>query len=173
MNLRILVAIAVLAMGACDRSPRAYPLPQQEPQFIGFKPHTVRVLNMADADAPMYFVRDIQPDIHESWRWAMQRPAVKVRVHETRNVKYTLDFALPEVTFRDTGPVTIAFTVNNHLLDRIRYDHAGTYHFEKEVPEAWLTPESDAVVGAEIDKMWTSKLDGAKFGFIITRMGLT
>jgi len=172
VNFRILAAFAALAIGACQRGPSPYPLPEQEPQFIGFKPHAERVLNMADADAPSYFLRDIQPDLHESWRWAMRRPAVKIKVHAATNVKYTLDFALPEITFRDTGPVTIAFMVNDHLLARVRYEHAGSYHFEKEVPEAWLTPGTEATVGAEIDKMWTSTLDGAQFGFIIMRMGL-
>lgn len=172
VNLRILLASAALGLGACQRSPDAYPLPGQEPQFVGFKPHTVRVLNMADADAPAHFVRDIQPELHENWRWAMQRPAVRIKVHATGNLKYTIDFTLPQVTFQDTGPVTIAFSVNDRVLDRVRYEHAGSYHFEKELPEGWVTRDSDATVGAEIDKLWTSKLDGARFGFIITRMGL-
>lgn len=173
MRIRIVVAVAALGLSGCEQAPKLYPLPQQEPQFVGFKPHSVRVLNMADADAPAFFVRDIQPDLHVSWRWGMQRPAVRVRVHAIENLKYTIDFTLPQVTFQDTGPVTIAFSVNDHLLERVRYEHSGSYHFEKEVPPEWVKGESDAIVGAEIDKMWTSKLDGARFGFIISRMGLT
>ena len=44
---------------------------------------------------------------------------------------------------------------------------------KKAVPEEWLTPGADAMVGAEIDKVWISKEDGARLGFIITRIGLT
>jgi hypothetical protein len=127
---------------------------------------------MEDADAPVYFVRDIQPDLHINWRWTMQHPAVRIEVRKVEGVKYTIDLALPEVTFKDTGPVTIAFTVNDHQLDRVLYDHAGTYHFEKAVPESWLTLQQEAILGADIDKMWTSPDDGAKFGFIIRRIGL-
>lgn len=173
MSPRILLFGLSIALAACDSPPKFYPLPHQEPQFEGFKPHSVRLLNMDDADAPAFFVRDIQPELHANWRWTMERPAVRIRVHETANLKYTIDFAVPQVTFQDTGPVTIAFLVNDHVLDRVRYDHAGAYHFEKAVPQAWIQPESDAIVGAEIDKMWTSKLDGARFGFILTRVGLT
>lgn len=127
---------------------------------------------MEDADAPAHFVRDIQPELHANWRWGMQRPAVRIKVHAVANLKYIIDFTLPEVTFHDTGPVEVAFTADDRVLDRVRYEHAGSYHFEKEIPEGWLKPEEDAIVGAQIDKLWTSPLDGAQFGFIITRMGL-
>ena len=173
VNLRILLAAALFASGACQRLPDAYSLPAQEPQFAGFKAHVVRMVNMDDPDAGAHFVRDIEPDLETSWRWAMQRPAVKIKVTSPSNLKYTIDFTLPEVTFRETGPVTLTFTVNGQVIDRVRYDHFGFYHFEKPIPEGMLKPESEVIVGAEIDKMWTSKTDGARFGFIITRMGLT
>lgn len=172
VNLRILVVCASLGLAACDRSPGAFPLPQQEPEFIGFKTHSVRVLNMADADAPSHFVRDIETDLHGTWRWALQRPAVRIRVHQGEGLKYLIDFTLPKITFEDTGPVTIAFTVNDRQLDKVKYVHAGDYHFEKIVPPGWVQAGSDVIVGAEIDKLWISKLDGQKFGFIITRLGL-
>ncbi len=172
MNQRILLAVAALAAGACQRLPDAYSLPAQEPQFVGFKPHVVRMINMNDPDAGAHFVRDIEPDPETTWRWAGQRPAVKIKVTSAANLKYIIDFTLPEVTFRDTGPVTLTFTVNDQVIDRVRYDHSGQYHFEKPIPDGMLKPESDVIVGAEIDKMWTSKTDGARFGFIITRMGL-
>jgi hypothetical protein len=135
--------------------------------------HASRIVNMGDPDAPLHFVRDISDGLNGSWRWAQQRPALKIGVRSDENLKYTIDFTLPAVTFKETGPVTMTYTVNGHVLDRVHYTESGAQHFEKPVPAEWLTPGQDAMVGAEIDKVWTSKEDGARLGFILTRMGLT
>jgi hypothetical protein len=127
---------------------------------------------MDDPDADRRFVRDIRPRTDVSWRWTGQRPAVKMRVRAINNLRYTIDFTLPEVTFKDTGPVTIAFTVNDHVLDRVRYAEPGHQHFEKEVPADWVPIDTEAIVGAEINKMWIDPDGGRQYGFILTRMGL-
>jgi hypothetical protein len=163
----------VILLGLCGcQSVPDYSPPEQRPSFAGFKAHLIRVLNMDDPDAPTHFVRDISLGTDTSWRWTGQKPAVKLRIRSVANLKYFIDFTLPEVTFRDTGPVTIAFTVNDHVLDRVRYAAAGYQHFEKAVPQEWLELNKDAVVGAEVDKMWVSKEDGTQFGFILSRIGL-
>lgn len=128
---------------------------------------------MSEPGAPLYFVRDIAGGADVSWRWTGKRPAVRFRVGGNENLKYTIDFTLPEATFKDTGPVTIAFTVNDHVLDRVRYARQGRQHFEEPVPPEWIEPDEFAVVGAEIDKVWTAKGDGAQLGFILSRIGLT
>jgi hypothetical protein len=160
----------MFASGACDRAPWL-PLPTQSPSFDG-PIHAARVVDMSDPDADRRILRDIAPRGDTSWRWSQQRPALRIRVRANENLKYTIDFALPAITFKDTGPVTIAFTVNDRVLDRVRYTTADSHHFEKSVPQDWLPIDADAIVGAEIDKLWTSKIDGRTFGVIIVRMGL-
>jgi len=162
-----------LTLTACQDIPPAYPVPEQRPSFEGFKEHSPRVINMGDADAPRHFVRDIYEELNGSWRWSRERPAVRVLVRSDSKLTYRIDFTLPGVTFKETGPVTIAFLVNDHVLDRVRYERFGDQHFEKAVPAEWIEVGKEAVVGAEIDKVWTSPRDGKKFGFIITRIGLT
>lgn len=161
----------MLTLGACDRAPWL-PLPAQSPSFEGSPIHAARVVDLSNPDADRFILRDIAARGDTSWRWSQQRPAVKIRVRANENLKYTIDFALPAITFKYTGPVTIAFTVNDRVLDRVRYTGAGSHHFEKRVPAYWLTRDSDATVGAEVDKMWKSKIDGQTFGIIIVRMGL-
>ena len=173
MKILAVMAGSVLTLSSCQDMPPAYGTPDQRPSFEGFKIHSARVINMGDADAPMHFVRDILPELNGSWRWGLQRPAVKIRVRKETRLKYKIDFSLPEITFKDTGPVTIAFTVNDHVLDRVQYARIGEEHFEKAVPPEWLVVGQEAIVGAEIDKLWTSPRDQHKFGFIITRIGLT
>lgn len=161
------------ALGACERVPE-YPIPEQRvPPAAADLPVPIgRVVNMDDPGVMLRVVRDISPDLSGTWRWGMERPAVKIRIRTDHPLKYTIDFVLPEITFKDTGPVHIGFTVNDHLLDRILYTEAGDHHFEKNVPPEWIKVGDEAIVGAEIDKMWISKTDGARFGFILVRMGL-
>ena len=53
-------------------------------------------------------------------------------------LKFTMDFSLPERTFRETGPVTLTFTLNGKLLDRARFEQAGQLHYSHDVPPALL-----------------------------------
>jgi hypothetical protein len=172
---KIRAVLLALAAGlcACRNAPQAYPPPAQFHPFVDYQPRFVSVVNMADPDAPRRFVRDISLYADGSWRWSQKRPAVRLRLSSNQDLKYTADFTLPDVTFNDTGPVNISFYVNDHLLDRVHYEKPGYQHFEKPVPAEWVTAGAETTVGAEIDKMWISKADGAQFGFIITRIGLT
>jgi hypothetical protein len=161
-----------VALAACGRAPWFAP-PQQRSSLGGFPTHAARVVEMESPDADRRIVRDILPLTDTTWRWTGQRPALRIRVRSDENVKYFIDFTLPNVTFRDTGPVSIAFTVNDRLLDRVRYTEPGFKHFEKAVPPDWLPIDAYAIVGAEIDKLWTDRDGDRKYGFIVTRMGLT
>lgn len=125
---------------------------------------------MDDADAEDHFVRDIAPHLDATWRWGAKHPLLRVRPMTVENLHYVMELALPEGTFRSTGPVNISFFVNDHLLDRVRYDTSGTHTFEKAVPAGWLRAGEDAMLGAEIDKVY---MDGRlPLGFIIVSMGL-
>jgi hypothetical protein len=168
----IVVCVSLcVTLAACDRTPW-FAVPQQRPTFGDFPSHAARVVEMEDPHADQRIVRDILPLKDTAWRWTGQRPALKIRVLADENLKYTIDFTVPKVTFKDTGPVTIAFTVNDRLLDRVRYTEPGFKHFEKAVPRDWLPIDAYAIVGAEIDKLWTDPDSRMKYGFIITRMGL-
>jgi len=170
---RLVAALLALALCSCRSLPQEYPPPEQRPSFEGYRLPAGRIVNMDDPDAALHFVRDISPGLAANWRWTDQRPAVRIRVRAVENLKYTIDFTLPEATFKDTGPVTVTFTVNDHALDHVRYAAAGSRHFEKAVPADWIALNKDAIVGVEVDKPWISKEDGVHLGLILTRIGLT
>jgi hypothetical protein len=158
-------------MAACERP--EFPVPEQRPSFQTVPRADSRVVSMDEPGVEARIVRDIAPkNPDDTWRWTGKRPAIRVRIRTQQPVKYVIDFTIPDLTLRDTGPVTIAFTVNDHELGRVRYDKPGDAHFEKPVPPEWIVVDGETIVGAEIDKLWTAPLDGAKFGFIISRMGL-
>jgi len=169
--------MACAAISSCLWSCRTvpdYPIPEQRPDELApaqFKAPAPRIVNMSDTSAPLRFVRDIVVGPSSGWRWTYQRPAVRINAGFELPVKYVIDFAVADATLRDTGPVTIAFTVNGRVLDRVRYATSGEKHFEKLVPAEWLEPGKAAIAGAEIDKVWVSKRDGARLGFILVRIG--
>jgi hypothetical protein len=84
-----------------------------------------------------------------------------------------MDFAIPERTLRDTGPVTLTFTINGQVLDRVRCEKAGEQHYAHEVPSGMLRANAINLVGIDPDPVWVSKADGGRLGFILSRAGFT
>ncbi len=80
--------------------------------------------------AELYFVSDVGKTLEGNlWRWAGKRPTLRFRVPSSERLSFTADLTIPELTFSDTGPVTILFVVNGHALDSVRYDTPGAEAF--------------------------------------------
>jgi len=153
--------------------PDPYAPPEQRQPFENFAPYRIsRVVNMADGDAESHFVRDIQ-GLNGSWRWTGKHPEVRVFLRTNQMLHCIVDLTIADATFKVTGPVTLSFFVNGHVLDKATYSASGPQHFDEPVPPEWVEPGKESVVGAEIDKPWTSPADGVALGFILTRMGLS
>lgn len=154
--------------------PEPYAPPVQRQPFEEGRPHRIsRIVDMSDGDWTAHVVQDIPPGEPGAWKWTGQKPTLKIMTRSNQGLRYVIDFALPEVTFKQTGPVTMTFLVNDHVLASVRYTASGEQHFEKAVPPEWIDPAKDTLVAASIDKVWVAPADGAKLGFILTRIGLT
>lgn len=127
---------------------------------------------MDSPDVDRLIVKDIYPGTGTSWRWTKKDPTVRVPVLPIEDLKFNTDFTLWNDSFKITGPLEISFLVNGKLLDKARYSTSGDKHFEKLVPRAWLEGRVEATVGLSVDKLYTAPNDGAKFGVILTRLGL-
>lgn len=173
MRLYLPIACAVL-LSSCQNMPEPYAPPVQRQPFEDARPHHMsRMVEMGDADSPAHIVADISPGDPAPWRWTFQKPTVKVTPRTNQGLRYVIDFSLPEATFKVTGPVTMTFLVNDHPLESVRYTASGEYHYEKAVPPNWVEPLNETMLAASIDKVWVAPGDGAKLGFILTRIGLT
>ena len=175
LNVRraLLTGFALACLSGCQKLPETYAPPEQREPFENFRPYRItRVVDMADGDADSHIVSGILPAGGGQWRWASQRPTVKVALRKVENLEFTMDFSVADATFKSTGPVTFRFFVNDHELGSANYTMPGVYHFEKPVPENWLEAGKDATLAAEVDKVWVAPEDGAKLGFILTRIGL-
>jgi len=172
---RIACVLSLLCLAACDRLPESYPPPEQRKPVAGLDPvadSRAMLVSMDSSAADLLIVKDIYGGSGIPWRWTKQEPTVRVPLLSTENLKFSTDFALWDDGFKVTGPLEISFLVNGKLLDKVRYDTPGDKHFEKPVPADWLAGNNEATVALSIDKLYTAPKDGAKFGVILTRLGL-
>ncbi len=129
-------------------------------------------ITMSAPNAEAHFVRGVSRHLEGgSWRWLEPRAELMFRLPSTRNLRYVMEFSVPEVTFPQRGPVTITISINDHLLDRVRYVKGGEYRYEKAAPPEWLRTDVHNYVTLEIDKPWVAPADGAQLGFILKSAG--
>lgn len=158
----------------CARLPESFPPPQQRaPLAVPPRGALGYFFSMADANADAYLVKDVAESGPGTWRWVYDHPVLRFIVPDVPRLKFAMDFALPERTLRDTGPVTLTFTVNGKLLDRLRCEKAGEQHYAHDVPRALLHLGALNLVAIDPDPVWVSKADGGRLGFILSRAGFT
>jgi hypothetical protein len=169
---RSLILLPLLACTACNRLPDPFPPPPQRAP-LNTTSGLSYFVSLSEPDAGAYLVRDFAPAAGQASRWALDHPVLRFFVPAAPRLRFTMDFALPERTFRDTGPVTLTFRINGELLDRHRCDAAGQLHYEHDVPPAMLRFNAVNLVAIDPDPVWVSKTDGARIGFVLARAGFT
>jgi len=168
------LGLALMLLCSCGApAPESYAPPLQRRLPPGPEPRPVgAVVSMSDQDADAHILRDVSPAAEGSaWRWTFQRPELRFWLESKARQKLVVHFAIAADTFKVTGPVTVSFLVNGRLLGKQACPSPGDYHFEKATPAEWLRTDDFTVVAAEADKLWTSPVDGARLGFILSRMG--
>lgn len=167
------MVIAGVSTVGCGRQPGSFPVPAQKSVDLGPDPGVPRgMVKMDDPDADAFLVRDISPE-HGETRWAFLHPELRLIVADARNLKFAVEFAIPAVTFRVTGPVTVSFGVNGKHLATMRCDHAGDYRLERAVPEGLVQARQAIRVTFEANPRWVSPEDGAQLSFLLRSVGFT
>jgi hypothetical protein len=172
--LTILVStIGCVLMASCGRQPGAFPIPPQRSLDLGQDPGGLGpFITMDDPAADEYIVRDISPASGHH-RWAFLHPELRFRIKEAGYSKFAADFAIPEVTFKVTGPVTVSAAVEGRSIGTIRCDHAGDYLMEKAVPAEVLQAGKEVHVTFDTHPRWVSPDDGAELSFFLRSAGFT
>ncbi|HEX5229621.1 MAG TPA: hypothetical protein VFW44_18040 [Bryobacteraceae bacterium] len=172
-GLFVILALAILLAG-CDRFPDSYPPPQQRQSLDAFGPGAeAMMVEMSDPHANLHIVKDIYNPGSAPWRWSGQNPTVRILAVTPESLKFRADFAIWNDSFKITGPVDITFLVNGRPFDKIRYTSPGDKHFEKPIPDDWISAGTETTLALSVDKLYTSPNDGNKFGVILVRMGLS
>ena len=165
--------MACLIPTGCGRGAGVFPVPTQRSLDLGPDPGGLGAfIVMDDPVAADYIVRDISSEPGYR-RWAFLHPELRFRVKEAGPLKFAAEFALPEVTFRVTGPVTISCAINGHSLGSIRYDRAGDHRLEKVVPQGVIQVGKETHVTFEANPRWISPEDGAQLSFFLHSAGFT
>jgi hypothetical protein len=169
----VLVLIAGASTTACGREPGRFAPPAQRSLDLGPDPGVPRELvRMNDPDADAFLVRDISPEPGET-RWAFLHPELRLSVADARHLTFAAEFAIPEVTFRVTGPVMVWCAINGKNLAAMRCDHAGDYRLEHAVPEGLVEANKPIRVTFEANPRWVSPEDGAELSFLLRTVGFT
>jgi hypothetical protein len=163
----------LLLCAGCAHPPESYAPPQQrqpltQPSPTGFG----YFVYMSDPNAAAYLVQDFTGDPGTP-RWAHSHPVMRFFVPALPRVRFAMDFAIPERTFRETGPVTLTFRMNGEVFDRHRCDAPGQQHYLHDVPPALMRANAVNLVAIDPDPVWVSKEDGDRLGFIVARAGFT
>jgi len=166
-----LLTLFAFALG-CSNYPESYPPPIQRTAETGSGALRSRsFLEMNQPGVEGYFIADIRALEGNAWRWTGPQPAMRFILEQAEGLKFTMDFSIPDVTFEQTGPVTVSVYVNGKLLGRERYNAYGEQHFERPVDPSWLVAGEDTIVEVQIDPPWLAPNNQTKLGFILSRAG--
>lgn len=172
--MKCLALAALLGLTGCVNIPDTYAPPVQRHPVSG--PDTSRLkhfIAMNDPAAEDHFLQDVGPLEAGAWRWTRQNPMLRFVLPTTQSLKFVADFSISSDTMKETGPLTIAYFVNAHQLDSVRYDKPGEQHFEKPVNAEWLAEGQDIIVKLALDKVYVAPVDGVKLGVTLVRAGFT
>jgi len=170
---RWIPAAALVLLVGCTNIPDTYAPPVQRRPMTGPEPSPVtHFVTMKDPQAEAHIVSGVSRHLEAgAWRWTEPRAELVFRLSEVQHLRFVMEFAVPEMTFAQRGPVTITITVNGRLLDKPGYQRGGEFRFEKAVPAEWLRTDMHNYVTLEIDKPWVAPQDGARLGFILKSAG--
>jgi hypothetical protein len=158
---------------SCGRQPRVYAAPEQRSLDLGPDPGGLGpFVAMDDLVADEYIVKDISSG-RDFRRWAFRAPELRFAVKDVRNLKFAVNFTIPEVTYKVTGAVTVSCSVGGKKLLTARCEHPGDYHLEEPVPDGWVTPGEAVHVTFDAAPRWISPEDGAQLSFLLRSAGFT
>jgi hypothetical protein len=170
--MRAAVAVLAVLLGGCGSEGIYFSIPPQHapPQSEPPKDYGEYV-RMSDERPEAYFVKHIRGDEGADWRWTEQEPELRFFLLSATNRRFRMHWRIHPVTFADTGPVTLEFFINGHLLHRERYTAPGTYRFEKPVPSSWLRTDEPTLVRIKVMNPWATSEPGVLYGFVLHEAG--
>lgn len=164
--------LGAAGLAGCVRYPEPYRPPmQRRPVEIGGAERLSHFIAMNAPDAGRHIVEGVLGLNDDTWRWCLRRAVFQFELPDNRHKRLLAELTVPELTFKQTGPVKITVSVGPRILETLDFPKHEQRTFEKPVPPEWITPGAPILVSLEIDKLWRSPDDGAERGFILTRLG--
>jgi hypothetical protein len=159
----------VLLLAGCQGDIAVSP---PEKQRTLFQPDELgSFVNMNQGNAERHFVSGIYTLEANSWRWAGRRAVLRLRLHETKDLKLVMKFAVPGQVIAKNGPVRLRIDLNGRRFEELRYEKDGIYEWEKPAPADLLKADAENILAIEIDKPLPPDR-GPELGFILVYAGL-
>ncbi len=164
----LLALIAFSCKGKHDR----VTVQNEEPDTGRTIESTVR---MNDPKTSAQLLSGFYPVENNSWRWTAGKFSVLLPIPPTaaqRGATATLAFTVPDGIIQKVKNVTIIASVNGMTLTSIKYDTAGSYVFNADIPASMLTAESVRVDFALDKSLPPDGADRRELGVIATSVGI-
>jgi hypothetical protein len=150
-------------------------MPEQRQSFTGDEPSPVagRMFRMGDPNVASYLVKDV-PNGPEGapWRWVYERPEFRFLITDPHDLSFFMDFALPDETFKQTGPVTFSLFINGKP-SRSCVSPSPPTAAGGACSAELLKADALNDVAIEVNPVWVAPADGAKLGFILSSAGFS
>lgn len=163
-------AVLSLLLSACSTTPAEYPIPAQFPTLQD-QATSVRLdyITMADPTAASFFVQDVGDG--GAWRWTGVNPTLRFHISDAADRKLRVLFEISERTFRDTGPLRVAYSVNGVFIERVTYSSPGPKVFMTDLPGGVLRANADNLLSLRVENPWRAPDDGALLGVMLRAAG--
>ena len=129
-------------------------------------------MSVTSVDAYKYFVDGVimcQPKSVSCW--TLDAPELKFWLSSNQNRVLTVNFKLSGDTLKQTGRLVIDYFVNDHFLERVRYDGEGDHTYQRAIPSAWLRTNDYTTFKMQVRNPYVSPPDGAKLGVLLVSAG--
>jgi len=161
----------LLAAG-CNDYPESYPPPEQRVPLTPLETgEEMAFVEAGEAGAEFYFVNDIRALEVDQWRWTGEAPTLRYLLYDVDDLTFLMEFALPEVSFKNTNRITVTFLVNGKEVGRKQYDTPGRRQFEAPVDPDWLVSGEETAVTARVNPALVLPDSGLKYGLIFFKAG--
>jgi hypothetical protein len=164
-------SVAALLLSSCVPTPDHYPVPAQHRLPSDASADLLsEFVRSSQADADTYYLKDVGTLEGSTWRWTREKPELRFHIGSNKGRIFRLDLGIHDLTFRETGPVTLAIRINGQLLDRPAFASSGDRTYQRAVPDSMLHPNAENRVEIEVLNPWKAP-DGVRLGFILHAMG--
>ncbi len=163
---------AALLLASCSRQPAFYSPQEDRAAAPVLAPGELSHFTAMNAPgASNHVVSGILAVSDGSWRWCLKRAELQFRVPAARALRFRVDLAVSEMTFKQTGPVRIEVAIDGRSFGEIVFHKPDSRTVELDVPDGALSADRPVRVTLTADKEWTAPDTGERRAFILTSAG--
>jgi hypothetical protein len=132
----------------------------------------VRLLKMNGLDAKFAVLAGVDgAGTGTGRKWTDDTARFQFRVSDLSASDLYLRYAVPEVTFRQTGPVRVSIDVNGKPFDSFLRTAPGDGEFRHPADGILAKPFEPFIVSIRINPPYVAKDDNAKLGILLDEIG--